>query len=424
MNKSQINLVKNDYEKGLYKHWILCLIPVNSPGNPFTHRTEKQYDLISFMSLGTCTNQNSVTNCELFNLVSLSNFVCCSLPPVEKFPEENPSLPQPSSSTPRPRVPPWHSGPLPPGHCSSSTSPSERPSAQKPTAGQSSESHSPLRGTRTYSRISKTLDSKPLFCHMSLNCRNPLNIYYFVTLPFIVCCMFIVFVLFILFWENYHMGVIIHQHRSCWLSISCCCSLNAVFVFFSIEKECDLNKHCRVLDPERKKLCSRELICNVNSQCYQCLHCCSFLTTRWVFLSLRLHLLFVEDLYQFFWTWCNAFFSSAVLFSLHRLTPSTSSRRRWGRLRALISWQRRREQPQQVEIWSSFSSNQKTRSNIWKLLKRRQQLRAANITPAATVTFSGMMILKLFDFVYIYRIVNNYLLCPLRTCLFIQFIKS
>lgn len=118
------------------------------------------YDLISFMSFGTCTNHNSVTYCELFNLVSFSNFVC-SLPPVEKFPEENPPLPQPSSSTPRPRVPPWHSGPLPPGHCSSSTSPSERPSVQKPTAGQSSESHSPLRGTRTYSRISKTLDSKP-----------------------------------------------------------------------------------------------------------------------------------------------------------------------------------------------------------------------------------------------------------------------
>ncbi|XP_030277752.1 ataxin-7-like protein 2b isoform X1 [Sparus aurata] len=112
-----------------------------------------------------------------------------SLPPVEKFPEENPPLPQPSSSTPRPRVPPWHSGPLPPGHCSSSTSPSERPSVQKPTAGQSSESHSPLRGTRTYSRISKTLD----------------------------------------------------------------------------KKECDLNKHCRVLDPERKKLYGRELICNTDS---------------------------------------------------------------------------------------------------------------------------------------------------------------
>lgn len=95
--------------------------------------------------------------------------------------------------------------------------------------------------------------------------------------------------------------------------MSCCCSLNAVFVFFSIEKECDLNKHCRVLDPERKKLYGRELICNVNSQCYQCFYCCSLLTKRQIFLSLRLHLLFVEDFHQFFWMWCNAFFLSAVL---------------------------------------------------------------------------------------------------------------
>lgn len=38
-----------------------------------------------------------------------------------------------------------------------------------------------------------------------------------------------------------------------------------MFAFCPIEKECDLNKHCRVLDPERKKPCSQELICNVNS---------------------------------------------------------------------------------------------------------------------------------------------------------------
>eukprot|EP00064_Thunnus_orientalis_P006995 superscaffoldBa00000752_g7014 len=31
------------------------------------------------------------------------------------------------------------------------------------------------------------------------------------------------------------------------------------------EKECDLNKHCRVVDQERKKLCSRKLICNNDS---------------------------------------------------------------------------------------------------------------------------------------------------------------
>ncbi|XP_031142739.1 ataxin-7-like protein 2b isoform X1 [Sander lucioperca] len=112
-----------------------------------------------------------------------------SFPSVEKVPQENAPFPHHSSSTPRPRVPPWHSGPLPPGHSSSSTSPSERPSVQKPTAGQSSESQSPLRGTRTYSRVYKN----------------------------------------------------------------------------SNKKECDLNKQCRVLDPEGKKLCSQERICNTDS---------------------------------------------------------------------------------------------------------------------------------------------------------------
>ncbi|XP_075951331.1 ataxin-7-like protein 2b isoform X2 [Anarhichas minor] len=109
---------------------------------------------------------------------------------VEKFPQEKSPLPHhSSSSTLRPRVPPWHSGPLPPGHCSSSTSPSELPSVQKPTAGQSSESQSPLRGARTYSRTHKNIN----------------------------------------------------------------------------KKECDLNKQCGVLDPERKKPCSQELICNTDS---------------------------------------------------------------------------------------------------------------------------------------------------------------
>lgn len=56
-----------------------------------------------------------------------------------------------------------------------------------------------------------------------------------------------------------------------WLSVSACCSLPPVFAFCPIEKECDLNKHLKVRDPERKKLCSRELICNV------CFRCCSLL---------------------------------------------------------------------------------------------------------------------------------------------------
>ncbi|XP_034733892.1 ataxin-7-like protein 2b isoform X1 [Etheostoma cragini] len=112
-----------------------------------------------------------------------------SFPSVEKVPQENAPFPHHTSFTTRPKVPPWHSGPLPPGYCSSSSSPSERPSVQKPTAGQSSESSSPLRGTRTYSRVYKNNN----------------------------------------------------------------------------KKECDLNKQCRVVEPEGKKLCSQERICNTDS---------------------------------------------------------------------------------------------------------------------------------------------------------------
>ncbi|XP_035499862.1 ataxin-7-like protein 2b isoform X2 [Scophthalmus maximus] len=93
-----------------------------------------------------------------------------SLPPVAKFPQENAPLQPHPLPMPRPRVPPLHSGPLPPGLCSSSTPPPERPPVQKSTAGQSSESHSPLRATRTYSRIYKNIDKKE--CDLNKNCRN------------------------------------------------------------------------------------------------------------------------------------------------------------------------------------------------------------------------------------------------------------
>ncbi|KAM3618012.1 uncharacterized protein V6R79_014068 [Siganus canaliculatus] len=106
-----------------------------------------------------------------------------SLPTVEKFPLENPPLPQRSSVTPQPRVPPWNPGSLPRSQSSSATS---RP-VQKLTAGLSSDPQSALQGTRTYSRIYKNIS----------------------------------------------------------------------------KKECDLNKHCGVLGPERKKLCSQELKCNL-----------------------------------------------------------------------------------------------------------------------------------------------------------------
>ncbi len=141
---------------------------------------------LSFLFLSYCTDLNLahllylICRLEMHvpvdSEVYFSNYLC-SFPSVEKFPQEKPPLlPHHSSSTPRPRVPPWHSAPLPPGHSSSTASPSERPSAQKPAAGQASECHSPLRGTRTYSRIYKNINSKSavyiccffllLFCHV------------------------------------------------------------------------------------------------------------------------------------------------------------------------------------------------------------------------------------------------------------------
>lgn len=43
-------------------------------------------------------------------------------------------------------------------------------------------------------------------------------------------------------------------------------NLTAEILFLSSERECDLDKHCGVLDPERKKICTRLLTCNVSSQ--------------------------------------------------------------------------------------------------------------------------------------------------------------
>lgn len=63
-----------------------------------------------------------------------------------------------------------------------------------------------------------------------------------------------------LWWKEFYMN----------LTIKC-------FSRFSAEKECDLDKHCGVLDPERKKVCTRLLTCNVSwlplhltISCYQC----------------------------------------------------------------------------------------------------------------------------------------------------------
>lgn len=140
---------------------------------------------------------------------------------------------------------------------------------REPTAG--------FTKTSTVSQLFTSVVSSCCFSAMSLSCQGPLNIQC-ISLCMLCCiqqylhnsiirlCAELLPV--ILVWKNYHMVVCnLCKHGSCWLSVSCCCSLATVFAFFPIEKECDLNKHCGVLDPERKKLCSRELICNVNSQC-------------------------------------------------------------------------------------------------------------------------------------------------------------
>ncbi|XP_041859477.1 ataxin-7-like protein 2b isoform X2 [Melanotaenia boesemani] len=87
------------------------------------------------------------------------------------------------------RVPPWHSGPLPPDDDSSFTSLSKSHSLQQSATVELTGSNIPLQGMKTYSRINKNVN----------------------------------------------------------------------------KKDYELNKHCTVVDPERKKLCNRELICNAKS---------------------------------------------------------------------------------------------------------------------------------------------------------------
>lgn len=187
---------------------------------------------------------------------------------MQKFPQENPPLPHHSASTPRSRVPPWQSGPLPPGHCSSSTSSpslSEKSPVQKPTAGQSSESLSPMRGTRTYSRIHKNSDSESASV-VSVRCcfatclwiGRPLHIQ--CICRGIICCSIC----------GLDHGCHLCPAVADWLRYLLLCP---------IEKECDLNKHGRVVDQERKKLCNRDPICNVNSAfSWSFIQCCSVVT--------------------------------------------------------------------------------------------------------------------------------------------------
>lgn len=119
--------------------------------------------------------------------------------------------------------------------------------------GEVAGSISPLQGMQTLSRNTKNTDSKPLaFC---LSQPLPLVHTYLFAIWLSRTCT-------ILFPGCLSLCTDI---GSCWLSVSACCSLPPVFAFCPIEKECDLNKHLKVRDPERKKLCSRELICNV---CY------------------------------------------------------------------------------------------------------------------------------------------------------------
>ncbi|XP_076023247.1 ataxin-7-like protein 2b isoform X2 [Genypterus blacodes] len=83
-----------------------------------------------------------------------------SIPPVEKFSQENPP-PLHSTSSPRPRVPLWHSGPLPPSVSSSSSFPTDK-------TQQCDESQTPPRGTRTFSRVNKNIDKKE--CDLDKQC--------------------------------------------------------------------------------------------------------------------------------------------------------------------------------------------------------------------------------------------------------------
>lgn len=181
----------------------------------------------------------------------------------EKFPQENSPR---SLTTSHHRVPLRPSGPLAPGHSSSSLS--ERLSAQKPTVGESGDSISPQQGARTHSQSYKNTDSKPAaFCRSELFAATRCSDY-FNCGTFRWCAK-----LFVPPKNEFGCFYSFCQHGSCWLSASRCCSLSPVFALCPIEKECDLNKHCRLWDPERKKLSSREPICNVHI-----VYCWSLLT--------------------------------------------------------------------------------------------------------------------------------------------------
>lgn len=181
------------------------------------------------------------------------NLCVCSFSSV-KFPGENPHFLHHPSSTPC--LPPLQSAPLPADNGSSSTL-SERPSVQRFTAGQSTESHCPLRGVRTYSRINKNIQSESAsVCFVR----------------FVRCCCsgkFCPLTVCLLGFNMLHISFCIIKklyaisYHLAWILLSVLLLLTHVCIFLHTEKECEQNKHDRVLDHERKKLCSREVMCNV-----------------------------------------------------------------------------------------------------------------------------------------------------------------
>lgn len=59
-------------------------------------------------------------------------------------------------------------------------------------------------------------------------------------------------------WEYWDSDMFWFSMPVWWLSWDAVC--------VSSERECDLDKHCGVLDPDRKKVCTRLLTCNVSSK--------------------------------------------------------------------------------------------------------------------------------------------------------------
>lgn len=149
------------------------------------------------------------------------------------FKQPPPLEPPMSSPPPSLRDPPWPHGGTPPGR----PSPSDRPSTQSQRKDFSLAPAVPgHRIPRPYNKVASSECKRRDLAHLeNVNVKDSCS--------------------------SYHMLIVSHvdlpNNRISWN-----------LVFLCSERECDLDKHCGVLDPDRKKVCTRLLTCNVSSPHY------------------------------------------------------------------------------------------------------------------------------------------------------------